>query len=93
MSEQIIFREKTLNLLQNVTSDFQDAVVYFPGILPKLESVVFESINYINETVFNLCAGTNGMYFMSHNSFAFNHKLRGCFGKIKYIPIGKAEDN
>ena len=32
-------------------------------------------INYINETVFNICAETNGIYFISHNSFAFNHKL------------------
>ena len=83
MSEQIIFKEKALGdssrkickLLQKVKSDFQDAVVYFSVILPKLGSVVFESINYINETVFNLCAATNGMYFISHNSFVFNRKL------------------
>ena len=62
-------------LLQKVKSDFQDAVVYFSGILPKLESVVFESINYINEPVFNLCATTNGKYFISHDTFSFNQKL------------------
>ena len=66
---------KICKLLQKVKSDFQDAVVYFSGILQKLGSVVFESINYINETVFNLCAATNDMYFISHNSFTFNNKL------------------
>ena len=35
---------KICKLLQKVKSDFQDAVVYFSGILPKLGSVVFESI-------------------------------------------------
>ena len=65
MSRQIIFREKTL---EKVNFDFQDVIVYFLGALPKLGSVVFESINYINETLFNLCAITNGMYFISHNS-------------------------
>ena len=63
---------KICKLLQKVKSGFQDAAVYFSDILPKLGSVVFESINYINETVFNLCAVNNGMYFISHNSFAFN---------------------
>ena len=58
---------KICKLLQNVKSDFQDAVVYFSAILPKLGFVVFESINYINEIVFNLCAATNGIDFISHN--------------------------
>ena len=71
--------KKICKFLRKVKSDFKDAVVYFSGILPKLGSVIFESINYINETVFNLCAVTNGMYFISHNSFAFNHKLNERF--------------
>ena len=61
MSEQITFKKqssrdnsrKICKLLQKVKSDFQNAVVYSSGILPKLGSDVFESINYINETVFN----------------------------------------
>ena len=54
---------------------FQDGVVYFSGIILNLGSVVFDSINYINEAVFNLCAATNDIYFIKHNSFTFNLKL------------------
>ena len=71
--------KKICKFLQKVKSDFKDAVVYFSSILPNLGSVIFECINYINETVFNLCATTNGMYFISHNSFEFNHKLNERF--------------
>ena len=76
---------KIFKLLQKVKPDFQDTVVYFSGIRPKLVSVVFESINCIDETIFNLCAPTtNGMYFISHNSFVFNHKLNeNLFWKVK----------
>ena len=69
-----------------VKSDFQNTLVYFSGILPKLGSDVFESINYINETIFNLCEATNGMYFINHNSFAFNHKINeSLFWKDKIL--------
>ena len=43
---------KICKLLLKVKYDFQDGVVYFSVILPKFRSVVFESIDYINETVF-----------------------------------------
>ena len=43
---------KICKLLQKVKYDFQDGVVYFSVILSKVGSVVFESIDYINETVF-----------------------------------------
>ena len=77
-------KKKICKLLQKVKSDFQDALFYFLDILPKFRSVVFVSINYINETIFNSCAATNCMYFISHNSFAFNHKLNGSlFWKAK----------
>ena len=76
---------KIFKLLQKVKSDFQDAVVCFLGILPKTQSVVFESINYINETVFNLCATT--MYVISHKSLAFNHKLNECLFWLKTVSI------
>ena len=67
-----IVQEKISKLLRKVKSDFQNVFIYFSGIIPKLLSDVFES---------------NGMYFISHNSFAFNRKLkmRICFGRIKYL--------
>ena len=65
--------KKIWKILQKVKPDFQNRVVSV--ILPNLGSDVLESINYINEAVFNLCAATNGMHFISHNSFTFNLKL------------------
>ena len=43
---------KICKLLQKVKYDIKDGVVHFSGILPKFRSVVFESIDYINKTVF-----------------------------------------
>ena len=39
----------------------------------------------MNEAIFNLCASTNGMYFISHNTFAFNDDLN----KILFWKIEK----
>ena len=55
---------KMCKLLQKAKSDSRDSAVCFSGILPKS---VFESINYIDETVFNLCAATNDT-FVFHQS-------------------------
>ena len=49
--------------------------------------VAFESINYINETVFSLCVTTNGICFISHKLLAFNHKLNGNLFWLKAVNI------
>ena len=40
-----------------------------------LEKKSFCDINYINESVFNLCARSQRMHFISRNSFAVNGSL------------------
>lgn len=88
-------REKAVEILQKISKlqastegKIQDAVVYFSGKLSKFGSA--KSINYVNETVFNLCALTNGMYFISHNSFVSNHILnKRLFWKGKIHPNRK----
>ena len=88
-------REKAVEILQKISElqastegKIQNAVVCFWGKLSKFGSA--KSINYVNETVFNLCALTNGMYFISHNSFVFNHTLnKRLFWKSKTHPNRK----
>ena len=79
---------KIFKFLQKVKPDFKDVVVYFLSVLSKPESVVFEPINYINETLLNLCAATSISLIITHLHLIIN-QMRFCFGKIKYIPIGK----
>ena len=57
-----IVNEKTANFLK-VKSGFQDTQFFiYIYLLPWFGSVAFVSIDYINETIFNLCAATNGIY-------------------------------
>ena len=66
-------------LLVRIQYQFPNTVIFYSGILPKFGKKSFGDINYINASVFNLCARSQRMHFISHNSFAVNGSLNESF--------------
>ena len=62
-------------LLHRVKFEFKEAKVYFSSIVPKYDSSFFDSISHVNFNMMNVCAATNGMYFIFHNDFQFKRGL------------------
>ena len=67
---------KIYKLLVRIQYQFPDTVIFYSGIPPKFGKTSFGDINYINESAFNLCARSQKMQFISHNSFAVNGPLK-----------------
>ena len=67
--------KKLRKLLVRIQCQFPNTVIFYSGILPKFGNKSFGDINYINESVFNLCARSERMHCISHNSFAVNGSL------------------